>query len=490
MSAGQSIRSGTKWVFFGGIGSQALGFVFGVILARLLVPADFGTLVTIQIFTGLVGYIAGGGMGQALVQAREASNADYQMVFTLQLLIGIVIYIGFFMFSPLIARWFGNPLYSSLLKLSALSFVLRPFVNVPNSKIFREMRFRENTYIQFFTLLVSSCTSIALAYQGYGVWSLVWGGLAGSVAGMLVVIPVSGWKPGLRFDFGRARELARYGFAASANDLVVYLRGQTSNFILSHQLGTSAVGLFNKADSLSQIPNGMVSGAVYHPVFRALSQQQDNLDKSRYLYFRALSLVCLYALPFYVGLWWLADPFILVVYGAKWHAAAQPLATLALGGLFYAIENQSGAVAAAQSKLGIELRIQLVSWALMALAVYSGLQFGLNGVAWALLGVYAFNAVAMSWLAQTSLEARWHMLFAALKPALVLNTLLFLSLLLLDYFIHAALYGKPVAYMLSMAAVGALVYSLLFLFLPMTGLHAEQSTWKRKIGLSPQLQIK
>ena len=94
MSAGQSIRSGTKWVFFGGIGSQALGFVFGVILARLLVPADFGTLVTIQILTGLVGYIAGGGMGQALVQAREASNADYQMVFTLQLLIGIVIYTG------------------------------------------------------------------------------------------------------------------------------------------------------------------------------------------------------------------------------------------------------------------------------------------------------------------------------------------------------------------------------------------------------------
>ncbi len=487
MSAGQSIRNSTKWVFFGGIGNQTLAFIFGVILARLLVPAAFGALVTIQIFTGLVGYIAGGGMGQALVQAREASNEDYQMVFTLQLLIGIAIYAAFFVFSPLIAHWFGNPLYSSLLKLSALSFVLRPFVNVPNSKLFREMRFKENTFISLFTLLVSSLTSIALAWQGYGVWSLVWGGLAGSIAGMFIVIPVSGWKPGLRLNGVRAKELARYGFTASSNDLVIYLRGQTSNFILSHQLGTAAVGLFNKADSLSQMPNGVISGAVYHPVFRALSKEQDNLDKSRYLYFRALSLVALYGLPFYVGLWWLADPFILVVYGAKWQASAQPLTILALGGLFFAIENQSGAVAAAQNRLGTELRIQLASWALMALAVYSGLHYGLPGVAWGLLCVYAFNAAAMAWLAQRSLQARWVMLFNALKPALILNSLMFASLLLLDHFIHALRHSQPLIYMLSMAALGSVLYVLLFLFMPLASLRAEQMTWKRKIGLMPQL---
>lgn len=490
MSVGQSIRNSTKWVFFGGIASQALAFIFGVILARLLVPADFGALVTIQIFTGLVGYIAGGGMGQALVQAREASNEDYQMVFTLQLIIGIAIYVGFYLFSPLIAHWFGNPLYSSLLKLSALSFIIRPFANVPNSKLFREMRFREGTYIQLITLIVSASTSITLAWQGYGVWSLVWGGLAGSVIGILMVTPLSGWKPGLRFNGARARELARYGFTASGNDLVIYLRGQTSNFILSHQLGTTVVGLFNKADSLSQMPNTMISGAVYHPVFRALSKEQDNLDKSRYLYFRALSLVCLYSLPFYVGLWWLADPFIGTVYGAKWQASAQPLAILALGGLFFAIENQSGAVAAAQNRLSIELRIQLATWASIALAVYVGLHFGLAGVAWALLCVYAFNAAAMTWLAQRCLEARWTMLIQALKPALMLNSLLFINLFALDHFIHALRHSQPILYMLSMVTTGGILYTLMFLFLPLSGLHAEQLTWKRKIGLLPQLQAK
>jgi teichuronic acid exporter len=490
LSLGLSIRSGTKWVFAGGIGMQALSFIFGVILARLLLPADFGALVTIQIFTGLVGYISGGGMGQALVQSRQASNADYQLVFTLQLLIGIAVYAAFYVLSPFIAMWFDNPIYTSLLKLSALSFVVRPFVNVPNSKLFREMRFKENAFIQIFTLLVSSFTSIALAWQGYGVWSLVWGGLAGSIIGALLVIPVSGWKPGLRLDFVRARELASYGFKVSANDLAVYLRGQTSNFILSHQAGVSAVGIFNKADSLSQMPNGMISGAVYHPIFRALSQEQDNLDKSRYLYFRALTLVSVYALPFYVGIWWLAQPFILVVYGAKWQATADPLSILALGGWFFAIENQSGAVAAARNKLGIELRIQLVSWVLMAVAVYFGLRFGLSGVAWGILGVSAYNAAAMGWLAQRSLQARPAMLLHALQPALILNALLFAALAALNYFIHALEQSQPIVYLIGMTGFGVALYMLLFLFMPLPGLLTEQAAWKRKIGLVPQLQPK
>lgn len=483
MSVGQSIRSSTKWVFFGGAGSQFLRFAFGVILARLLVPSDFGALVTIQIFTGLVGYIAGGGMGQALVQSREASNDDYKMVFTLQLLIGFIIYLAFFFTSPLIALFFNNPLYSSLLKVSALSFIIRPFSNIPNSKLFREMRFKENTYIQFFTLIVSSSVSITMAYMGYGVWSLVWGGLLGSVAGIMVVTPVSGWRPGFYFNFSRVRELANYGFKVSANDLVLYMREQTSNFILSHQSGASSVGIFNKANSLSQMPNNMVSGAVYHPVFRALSKHQDNLDKSRYLYFHALTLVCLYSLPFYVGLLWLADPFILTVYGAKWQASAQPLSILALCGLFYAVENQSGAVVAAQNRLGVELGVQITSLILMSVSVFIGLHFGLIGVAWGLFFVYAFNAFTMSWLAQSCLKARWRILFDSLYPVLFLNVSLYVVLFITNNFVHIYEKNMPLVYMLIMFLVGVTVYGLMFLFIPFSKLDDERVKWKIKLGL-------
>lgn len=143
MNLGQSIRGSSAWLFIGSTGSQVLTFLFGIVLARLLVPADFGILLTISIYTGIAGFVAGGGMGQALVRAKEAAKKDYDIVFTLQLIIGSLIYTTFFFSAPWFAKWYDTPLYTELLRVSALSFIFRPFVNLPGSILQREMRFKE-----------------------------------------------------------------------------------------------------------------------------------------------------------------------------------------------------------------------------------------------------------------------------------------------------------------------------------------------------------
>ena len=122
----------------GQVAGQAIQFVVGVVLARLLLPADFGTLVTVQIYTGLAGFLAGGGMGQALIRAKEAKLEDFQVVFTLQLAAGLLIYSLFFFASPSFARWYNNPVYTELLRVSAISFLLRPFSNAPTAWLIRK----------------------------------------------------------------------------------------------------------------------------------------------------------------------------------------------------------------------------------------------------------------------------------------------------------------------------------------------------------------
>lgn len=97
MSLGQSIRKGTKWLLVGNTVDRVMDFAFGVILARLLVPADFGMLVTIQVFTGFVGMITSGGMGQSLIRAKEATEEDFNAILTVQLLVGILVYLVFFL---------------------------------------------------------------------------------------------------------------------------------------------------------------------------------------------------------------------------------------------------------------------------------------------------------------------------------------------------------------------------------------------------------
>lgn len=483
MTLGDRIRRGALWIFVGNSGSQVLSFAVGIVLARLLAPEDFGMLVTIQVFTGLAGFVAGGGMGQGLVRAEAITQRDCDVVFTLQIFIGCVIYAAFYLAAPWFARWYEVPLYADLLRVSALTFVIRPFVNLPGSMLHRDMRFKAQTAVRLATLFVSSAVSIGMAWLGYRVWSLIVGGLAGSLCSMVLLMHFSRWLPALSLDVRRVRDIARYGLLVSVNDIVVYLRSQATNFILSRTLGAGAVGLFNKADSLARMPHALVTGSVYQVLFRALAQEQDNLDGSRYLFFRSLSLVTVYVTPFYLGAVWIAEPLVAVLYGPKWANSAAALAILALAGPFMTVANLSGAVLAARNWLDRELIVQAIVCVLTGLVTFLMLDFGLEGIAGALVAVSVYNTVHMYALAARCLHARSWQLLLAMGPATLLNTVLACVLLVVDRSLADAVRHSNLRYLAVMTGTGAATYALCFLYLPIPALKTEQQRWKQRLRL-------
>lgn len=483
---GSSIRKGSAWLFVGNTGRQVLAFLFGIVLARLLVPEDFGTLLTIQVFTGLAGFVAGGGMGQALVRAQEASQQDYNIVFTLQLIIGCLIYTLFFLLAPWVAHWYNNPIYTDLLRVSALSFIFRPFVNLPGSMLQRQMRFKPQALVGIATLLVSNFVSVFMAVLGYGVWSLTWGGIAGAAVSAGLLIPIAKWRPRITLEFHRGRDIAGYGLLVSINDIVFYLRSQVSIFIISKTLGPASVGLYSKGESLARMPHGFITGSVYQVLFRALAAEQNNQDKCRYLYFRSIALVAVYATPFYVGILWLAEPFVRSVYGPKWVDAAGPLSILALAWPVWLMGNLSGNVLASRNWMHRELAVQIASLVITCLAVLIGISYGIRGVAWAIVGATALTAFYQYWLAVRCLAARLSGFFRAIVPAVILNSILSSALFLTDYLLPLAFRSNDFAYLSLMTLVGVTVYAISFLYLPLAPLEAEQQRWKRKLLLANQ----
>lgn len=484
MSLGHSIRHGAKWVFIGNTGSQVISFALGLILARLLVPAEFGMVATIQIFTSLAGFVAGGGMGQAIVRAKEASKRDYDLLFTLQFLIGLVIVSFFFVIAPWFGRWYANPMYADLLRVAALSFLVRPFFNVPSNMLHREMRFKAKTAVQLANLVVYNSIALSLAYTGHGPWSLILAGLFSSVAGALQFAWYARWRPGICFDFARAGELMRYGLLASTNNIACYVRSQLPTFILSRSMGPAGVGLYNKAESLAARPHGFITGSVYEVLFRALAKEQGNLDKSRYLFFRSLTLVAVYALPFYVGFLWLAKPLVVTLFGHRWADSATPLVILSFAAPMMMIENLSGAVLAARNWLGKELIAQFIVIAVATMAILVGLTYGMNGVAAGMVVARLYMSIHMFVLAKLSLKARWIDLATAFMPAALLNSILLGTLWLVDRFIPPSLQSVDALYVLLMATIGGLIYTLCFLYLPIPALVAETTRWKIKLKLA------
>ncbi len=484
MSLGGLIRRNTAWVLGGNLSIRTFQFVVGVMLARILVPEDFGLLVTLQIFTGTLGFIAGGGMGEALIQAKSVDERDFKVVFTVQLIICTIIYTTLFIFSPFLSEWLNEPRYTDFLRVSALSFIIRPFLNIPRARLRRDMQFKKITIIRLISMVIKASFSIYLALNGFGTWALIYGGLIGSLCSFLLLTYTTRWIPRFAYNKDSIKRLGGYGIKMSINEIILHIRRQIPNLLISRTLGPGQVGLFNKADSTSELPTTIISGSTYQTVFRALSSIQTNIDQSKYIYFRTIALVSVYTFPFYIGLFWTAKPFILFIYGEKWIESAIPLQILAAARLLSCISNTSGAVIAAQNHLGKEIRIQIEILLLFIVAALIGFRWGIIGVATALIPCYLYSTFRMASLANRCIHGNYTDIYKALKPALILNIFLFIALLLTKEALPESFSTThPGLFLLSMVMSGGLVYTLLFLFTPFEILRTEQERWKRLIRL-------
>ncbi len=481
MSVGQSIRSGVKWLFLGNVGSRFLEFAFGVALARLLVPADFGMLVTISVFTGFAGMIMSGGMGQSLIRAKEANEDEFNAVFTMQLALGIAIYLVFFFTAPLIGEYFRNPLYADLIRVSTLVFFLRPFAFMQNAWLNREMDFKKRSITGFIAGAISGIASVLMAWSGMGVWSLILSGLMGALSTNIMLALITPLKLRLNFDTTTMRRHSAYGFKITTNDFLSYLTMESKSLIISKLAGPAFLGFFNKSESLSRIPNQLFMSATIQPVFRAMSKVQNDLDQTKYMFYRAITLLMVYTTPLYVGLWWVAEPFIRVVYGEKWLPVAEPLRILVIAGILFNILGPCGVLLDAQNRLTQEMQALIVRLAVTITACLIGLSWGLTGVAWAILFTHVFSTTYYYILVRRTIPTRPKELLGAITPGLALNALLFTALGAAHYALGDIRTSLPLVYLLLMVLVGAIAYIAAFLFLHLPAIGSEVERWRRKI---------
>lgn len=478
MHLGAAIRSGAKWLAFGKLANRLWEFAFGVILARLLTPADFGMIATVSVFTGFVGMFTAGGMGQSLIRAKEADEEDFMAVFTLQLGMGILVYLGFFVAAPFIARAFDNPIYTDLVRVMALSFLLRPFHVMRMAWLNRRMDFKSRTKVEVSMGLFSGITASLLAWAGLGVWSLALSGLLNALVQNLWLSRLVPLRARLNPSRAVMARHTSFGAKIVANDFLSYVNREGRTLLISKLAGAATLGLFNKAESLARLPNQLLMQPTMEPLFRALGKTQDDLAQARYLYHRAITLLAAYTLPLYALLWWIAEPFIGVVYGPKWLEAAEPMRILTLMGAALILLFPSSVLLAAQNRLGQEMRAQALNLPLALVAVYVGLNWGLVGVAWAVLGATSLLALHLAFCVQRTLDSTWSELASALAPGLAMALVNALALGGLDAAVGGWKSAHPTLYLLAMSSLGAGVFALLLLYTPFTALHSEAARWR------------
>lgn len=366
--SGQIARGGV-WVFSAYGLAQVLALVRSMILARLLTPADFGLMGMASLSLALLLVFTETGIWPALIQRSELDQTTLNTAWLISAARGIVLGLVTLAAAPWVAHFFGAPLLVPMLRVMALSFVLAGFNSLGLVLLQKELDFRTLAAVNLATSAVNLVAATMAAFLLRSVWALVIGTLAGALAALLLSYLVHPFRPQLRFDRGRARELFGFGKFLTASTIVNYALTQGDDACVGKVLGSDALGFYGLAYRLSNLPATSISHVLNRVTLPAYSAMQHDLDRLRTTYLRILKLTALVVFPMAAGLFGLAPLVVGVLYGEKWLPMVPAFQILCLFGLERSIGSVSSPVFLALGRPDVGLKVSLVKLAAMVICL-------------------------------------------------------------------------------------------------------------------------
>ena len=372
---------GVMWTGGGQILRQLMQVGSTLVLVRLLVPDDFGVLGMAMFFVGIGQLLADFGIGSALVQTRSDDRVVLSTCFWLNLAVAATLAAMMLVASPLIGSFYNRPDLVPVVAVLSLNLLLAGLQVVPAALLYRDMRFSDLARAQVLGSLVGGTIAILLAWAGAGVWALVAQPLAGSSVNLLICWRAGQWLPRFEFSWPRTAPLARFSAALLGTNLLGYANRNVDGLLIGRVLGAVPLGQYSLAIQLMLYPLQQVSSVIVRVMFPALVHIKDDLPRLRAAYLKAIGFIAFITFPIMGGLFALADPFVLTVFGPNWTAVASILKILAWVGMLQSIGTTMGAIYLITGNPGVALRVTLVTSPILIGGVVIGLYWGINGVA-------------------------------------------------------------------------------------------------------------
>lgn len=384
--AGRTVR-GVFWSYTAFAFSKGVVLIATAILARLLTPVDFGVVAVATVIVAFLTVLQSLGLGSALIQRRGDIERASNVVFTLNLILGVALTAVVFVIAPWVADYFREPEAVPLLRALGFTFTIEALGTVHLVRLHRELQFGRAFIPDAGAAILKGFVSVGLAMAGVGAWSLILGQLAGVTAGVLLAWTVFRWLPRLEIDASLARELIAYGLPLFGVEVMWVVSVNLDYVIIGRRLGTELLGIYTLAYRLPELLVLTLMAGVNRVVFPAMSTVQSSRDDLRRGFLASTHYVVMVTLPISVGLAIAADPIVRVMLGSEWLDAIPVLRILAIFTLVASMMNADGDVYKAVGRPGILFKLAVLSIAMLVPALLFGVEYGLVGVALAHLSV-------------------------------------------------------------------------------------------------------
>jgi O-antigen/teichoic acid export membrane protein len=457
---GKTVRGGLVTIF-GQTAKLTLRMGSLAVLARLLVPGDFGLVGMVTAVTGIFEIVKDAGLSAATVQASVISDEQISTLFWINMLMGAIFGLLTATMAPLLVYFYHEPRLLGVTMTLASGFVFTAAAVQHQAILQRQMRFTALATIEIISLTVSVAVGVGMAIGGFGYWALACMTVSLPATDAICVWRATRWIPGRPRRGAGVRSLLRFGGTVTLNGISVYLAYNFQNILLGRFWGAEALGIYGRAYQLISFPTSMLNSAIGTVAFPALSRLQDDANRFKSYFLKGYSLLLGFTLPATIACALFADDLIFVLLGPKWKDAVIIFRLLAPTILVLAMINPLGWLLYSTGLVGRSLRIGLVLSPIVIGAYFVGLPYGPRGVAFAYSTAMIFWLVPhLAWCVHGTVISLRDLLWVAGRPFIAGITAATLSYLV-QFFLLQALSPFPRLVLGGLVLLGSYIWLLL-----------------------------
>lgn len=383
--------SGVRWTSIAALLKAVLQVVQVAILARLLMPEDFGLMAITLAVMAFLGIFADAGVSNAIIHFQNISREQLSSLYWLNVSVSLALAVLLALASPWVAQWYSEPVLMHLLLLAALSMVVSSLAQQLRVNAQKELRFAQLAKVEMAAAMGGFVTAVVLAWMGAGVYALSLGALAAALVGCGLAwwILAQGWRPQWRMHMGEIQSFLKFGGYMVGNNLANTFNAQIDILLGGRLLGAQAIGLYNVPKNLTLNVQMVINPIVTNVGLPVMAKVQHDMEQLKRVYLQTMRMTASVNFPIYVAIGLFAPEIVHFMLGGKWSDSIVLLQIFAVWGALRSLGNPAGSLLFATGKAKLAFKWNMVLLAFIGPTIWFGSQFGVQGMALAMTGLMA-----------------------------------------------------------------------------------------------------
>lgn len=421
------------WKFAERIGAQGVKFIVSLVLARILLPSDYGTIALISIFISIMNVFIESGLGTALIQKKDADDLDFSSVFYFNLVMCIALYLCMYFCAPYIATFYNNSELTPIIRVLSITLIISGLKNVQQAYVAKKMIFKKFFFATLGGTIGAAVLGIFLAYRGFGVWALVAQQLFNITVDTFILWISVSWRPVLKFSLTRLKVLFAYGWKLLVSSLLHTVYMDIRSLIIGKKYSADDLAFFNKGTDFPTFITSNINASIDSVLLPVMSSAQSEIEKVKGITRRSIMISSFLMWPLMMGLAGVANNVIPLLLTEKWVPCIPFLYIFCFN---YGTEPLSTANLNAIRALGhseLILKMEIIKKIIALAIVVAAIPFGVMGIAISST-IYTFISIIINSFPNKKLLN--YTLFEMLKdimPSFVISLIMFFIVFFMNY---------------------------------------------------------